>query len=62
MRLYSEVETIIVIGGGVRGHMGRVGGDGDGRVMRKWAQKGKCMGRGDGAFPPFMYLVCAVNC
>ena len=26
---------------GVRGHMGRVGGDGDGRGMRKWAQDGK---------------------
>ena len=41
---------------GVRGLMGRVGGDGDGRGMRKWAQdgkriisrgweRGKCVGR-----------------
>ena len=41
VRLYSEVETIIITGGGLRvrweegvgGHMGRVGGDGDGRGM-----------------------------
>ena len=48
MRLYSEVETIIMTGGGGRvrweegvgGHMGRVGGDRDGREMRKGAQEG----------------------
>ena len=48
VRLYSEVETIIMTGGGGRvrweegvgGHMGRVGGDGDGRGMRKGAQDG----------------------
>ena len=39
VRLYSEVETIIMTGGRVRweegmgGHMGRVGGVGDGSVM-----------------------------
>ena len=53
---------------GVGGHMGRVGGDGDGREMRKgdWKgiiqkckgiisrclERGKCMRRGDGASPP----------
>ena len=51
MRLYSEVETIIMTGReggggrvrweeGVGGHMGRVGGDRDGREMRKGAQDG----------------------
>ena len=56
VRLYSEVETINMTrrrgegrgeGGrvrweeGVGGHLGRVGGDGDGRGMRKGAQEGE---------------------
>ena len=47
MRLSTEVETLIMTGevggrweeGG--GHMERVGGDGDGRGMRKPAQEGE---------------------
>ena len=38
VRLYSEVETIIMTrGGGVGGHVGRVGGDRDCRVMIQFA-------------------------
>ena len=45
VRLYSVVETIIMTGGGGRVRweeemVGRVGGDRDGRGMRKGAQDG----------------------
>ena len=50
--LYSAVETIIMTGGGggevgvrweevLEGHMGRVGGDGDGPGRRKGGQEGE---------------------
>ena len=51
VKLYSEVETIIMTRGGrggrvrwvegVGGHMGRVGEDGDSRGIRKGAQEGE---------------------
>ena len=62
---------------GVRGHLGRVGGDGAGRGMRKGHRTGrnqkcigiislgwereKCMGKGDGASAPVMCSMCAVK-